>query len=199
MSSHHFVKEGQEPALLILDAPTFDVAGPLLEWAPLIIVAQQAVEIVLSWNIKIDVVLAIETDIPDTSNKLVNQAPLTILSYSQEESPLINALHFLIRTKQLAVNIFANDSDQTIALAESFADQLQITVIDGTLKWSGITSGHYSKWATVKTPFLVKESKKQQSFKIVGLASGDSGYESVAEGVITIESNALFWVGETRF
>src|SRR5262245_23981535 len=115
MSSHHFVKEGQEPALLILDAPTFDVVGPLLEWAPLVVVAQQAVEMVLSWNIKIDVVLAIEKDISDLTKQLSNQAPLKILSYSAEESPLANALHFLIRTKQSAVNILANDGVEAMS------------------------------------------------------------------------------------
>ena len=199
MSSHHFVKEGQEPALLILDAPPFDVAGPLLEWAPLIVVAEKAVEMVLSWNIKIDVVLATEANIPDITSKLANQAPLTILSYSSDESPLINALHFLIRTKQLAVNIFAKHAGETIGLAESFTDQLQITIIDGALKWSAITSGQYSKWATAKTRFLVKESKSLQSFNLAGLAKTDGSYESIIDGVIKIESNALFWVGETRF
>ena len=60
MSSHHFVREGQEPALLILDALAFDIAGPLLEWAPLVVVAQSAVDEVMLWNIKMDVVLAEE-------------------------------------------------------------------------------------------------------------------------------------------
>lgn len=199
MSSHHFVKEGQEPALLILDAPIFDVVGPLLEWAPLVVVAQQALEMVLSWNIKMDVVLAKEVDISVLTKQLSNQAPLTILSYSPEESPLANAMHYLIRTKQSAVNVLANDSVKAMSLLESFVDQLQITVIDGSLKWSAITSGEFSKWATAKTRFLLKESRSQQPFDLAGLAKADASYESVVEGVIKIGSNALFWVGETQF
>ena len=57
MSSHHFVKEGQEPALFILDNIPFQYAESLLEWVPLVMVADRALENVLHWGIKIDVVL----------------------------------------------------------------------------------------------------------------------------------------------
>ncbi len=42
MSSHHFVKEGQEPALFILDNIPFHYAESLLEWVPLVMVADRA-------------------------------------------------------------------------------------------------------------------------------------------------------------
>ena len=42
MSSHHFVKEGQEPALLIMDALSLALIEPLLEWAPQVIVCENA-------------------------------------------------------------------------------------------------------------------------------------------------------------
>ncbi len=159
MSSHHFVKEGQEPALLILDALTFDIAGPLLEWAPMVVVAQPAVEEVILWNIKMDVVLADDKDVQALSSRLVDQAPLTILSHASDESPLINALYFLIRKKQNGVNIFSSNPDETILLAEKFADQLQISIMDGTLKWSGVTSGHFEKWMTAKTPIYLEKKR----------------------------------------
>jgi hypothetical protein len=39
MSSHHFVRDQQEPALLILalEAFTYDSLGELLEWVPTVI------------------------------------------------------------------------------------------------------------------------------------------------------------------
>jgi len=195
MSSHHFVKEGQEPALVILDALTFDVAGPLLEWAPLVVVVQGALDNVLLWNIKIDAVLAKEINVKDLSSKLASQAPLTILAHSPEESPLINALYFLIRKKQNAVNIFSANATETIAIAEKFAGQLQVNVMDGTLKWSAIASGHFEKWMAARTIVFLKEGTRQQSIDLKGLKKVDDHYESVVDGMVSLESKWLFWVG----
>ena len=60
MSSHHFVKEQQEPAVFILDAEHIhlDRISGLLEWVPTILVSEKALDRVLSWGIKIDVILA---------------------------------------------------------------------------------------------------------------------------------------------
>lgn len=196
MSSHHFVKEGQEPALLILDAPSFEVAGPLLEWAPMVIVAQQAIDDVLLWNIKVDVVLAKDADVKDLGSKLASQAPLTILGHSPEESPLINALYFLIRKKQSAVNIFSSQAIETIELVESFAPELQISVMDGALKWSAISSGHFEKWMTANSRFFLKEGRQQQPVVFRGLKNLGDHYESLNDGMVKLESASLFWVGE---
>ena len=47
MSSHHFVKEQQEPAVFILEVEgiSFETVAPLLEWSPTLLVAQEAVEV----------------------------------------------------------------------------------------------------------------------------------------------------------
>ena len=57
MSSHHFVKEDQEPALIIADASavSFEKIQELLEWSPTVIVMESSLEMVLSWGIKMDV------------------------------------------------------------------------------------------------------------------------------------------------
>ena len=199
MSSHHFVKEGQEPALLILDALKFDVVGPLLEWAPLVLVGQPALDDVLLWNIKIDVVLAKEINVKDLSSRLAGQAPLTILSHTSDEVPLINALHFLIQKKQNAVNIFSAHADEAIAMAEKFADHLQINIIDGSTKWSAIASGHIEKWMAAGTMVFLKKSKRQQSIDLKGLKKLNDHYECLADGMVRLESRSLFWLGETRF
>lgn len=196
MSSHHFVKEGQEPALLILDALDFEIAGPLLEWAPLVIVAQNAVEDVLLWNIKMDVVLSKEESVRELTDELSSQAPLTILAHGAAESPLVNALYFLISKKQTAVNIFASDTSGTILLAEPFAERLQISVMDGNIKWSGVANGHFEKWLSSKSSVHLRPSQPQQSFSVEGLKQAGDHYENESDGMIFIHSPALFWVGE---
>lgn len=198
MSSHHFVKEGQEPALLILDAPTFEVAGPLLEWAPLVVVAKHAVGDVLLWSIKMDVVLADEKSAPELRNDLADQSPLTILSHQPGESPLVSGLHFLIRKKQTGVNIFAAEIDSTILQVEAFVDRLQISIINENLKWSSVTSGHFEKWLSSGTPLFLRESKPQQNIDLNGLRKVNAYFQAVDDGMIRIQSDALFWVGEIQ-
>lgn len=195
MSSHHFVKEGQEPALLILDALTFDIAGPLLEWVPLVVVAQPAIDQVLLWNIKIDVVLTKEIHVNDISNGLSDQTPLTILRHSREESPLISGLNFLISKQQSAVNIFSASAMTTMATAERFADKLQINVMDGTLLWSAIATGHFEKWMSAGTITFLKGSLAQQSIGLHGLKEVDDHFESLADGIVRLESDYPFWIG----
>lgn len=196
MSSHHFVKEGQEPALLILDALTFDVVGPLLEWAPLVVVAERAIDDVLVWNIKMDVVLTEETRVVELTHKLIDQAPLRILSHTREESPLINALYLLIREKQVAVNVISSDTERTIGVVERFSDQLQINVIDGQTKWSAIANGLFEKWVPAGTTLSVRRGSPLQHIDFKGLSTVDDYFQSPDDGLIQVRSETLFWVGE---
>ena len=59
MSSHHFVKEGQEPALIIANGATcsYDLLTSLLEWCPYVVVLDGAYDRVHSLQIRPDVVI----------------------------------------------------------------------------------------------------------------------------------------------
>ena len=59
MSSHHFVREGQEPALIIANGAACDPErmGQLLEWNPFVLVLDGALHRVLELGIRIDAVL----------------------------------------------------------------------------------------------------------------------------------------------
>src|ERR1700748_3107104 len=59
MSSHHIVREKQEPALLILGMDTFsdELLGQLLEWSPTVIATELMAEKLHSEGIKVDLIL----------------------------------------------------------------------------------------------------------------------------------------------
>jgi uncharacterized Rossmann fold enzyme len=59
MSSHHFVRDGQEPALIIANGAECDseLLGQLLEWNPYVLVLDGALQRVLDMNIRVDAVL----------------------------------------------------------------------------------------------------------------------------------------------
>jgi len=196
MSSHHFVKEGQEPALLILDALPYGLTGTLLEWAPLVVVSERAVDQITSYNIKMDVVLSPENRVDELTQKLMAQAPIKILSHRGDESPIVNALNFLIRTRQFAVNILTLFPDEIFGQIEQFTDKLQIAIIDEKIRWSAIPSGSYEKWVMTNSQFFIKKRLDTQSMKTQGLRNQLGNFESVQNGIISLKSDGLFWVGE---
>ena len=59
MSSHHIVRDDQEPALIIANGAACqpEFLGQLLEWSPLVVVLDAAMERVMELDIKVDVLL----------------------------------------------------------------------------------------------------------------------------------------------
>lgn len=180
MSSHHIIREDQEPALLIMDANAVAIeqVHELLEWSPTVIVAESALNDVLSWGIKIDVVLTSVDKVSGMTTLLHDQFPLKVLSYNNVDEVLSTALYFLIARKQKAVNII---SAAPLENFEAF-EALDISVFQLGRKWSLIRSGHFEKWLpagrTIKT-FPDKEEMK-----------------TAVEGVISIKKGKPFWFSE---
>jgi hypothetical protein len=193
MSSHHFVKEGQEPALLIVSAVSLSLIEPLLEWAPQVIVYEDALEPVLGWGIKIDVVISKPGSIEALSQKLIAQAPVKFLSGEPGDDVTL-ALYFLISTKQQAVSIIADDAHALFDQLSAFLPQLGITLLTRGVKWSGISPGSYKKWLPAASGLLVYAKSKPVA--ITGLKGSDSHYEVLQDGFITLAFDTPFWVGE---
>lgn len=136
MSSHHIVREKQEPALLIVDLVHFntELLGQLLEWSPTILATESSYEEVNSLAIKIDVVL---TSIPDfhvqENTRLV---PCM-------DDPLEDALKYLVALGFPAVNIITNSfhlKDYVL-----FVDLIDLVIFVGDKKIFPVRSG-FSKW-----------------------------------------------------
>ena len=121
MSSHHFVKEGQEPALLIIDPLSHELIAPLLEWAPLVIVLDHAIDQVLHWGIKIDVVIAATQAVDDLADRLDHQTPLKIIACTPKEDPIEKSVLFLEESKQGSLNILADNDQEIIRVIEDAA------------------------------------------------------------------------------
>lgn len=194
MSSHHFVKEGQEPALLIAEALSFELAEPLLEWAPLVVVCDTALDEVLHWGIKIDVVLGEASQVQSLQDKMMEQAPVKILSYQPDEDPLENALHFLIASKNTAVNIMTSAVKNRLHLAKKFS-QIQIVLMDHNYKWS-LHTHPFEKWVPAGTSLLIHPHDPSQKFTFTGLISEGEHVTTSIDGLIGIESDNTFWIGE---
>jgi hypothetical protein len=197
MSSHHVVREGQEPALFILDPVSFELASPFLEWAPMVLVSDNALDTVLKWGIKIDAVL---TDIDReeiVAAKIATQMPVEIIPLMAEEPLVKHALHYLIGRKQSGVNVLASRPEEIFSPAEIVLKQLNVSIMDENLRWSGISTGRFEKWVMVNSVISIRKSNDSQSMEVKGLIERDGCFESTGEGMISIRSDRFFWVAES--
>lgn len=154
----------------------------LLEWSPTVIVTERALERVLSWGIKIDVVIALEQHVDKLTASLHDQFPLKILSAVTEKETLDTALNFLIASKQKAVTIVSK------AMLESFEkfSSLDIAVIQTGKRWVFIRSGHFEKWLPRNTVLLIHPESNPS--------------ESMVEqdGILSIHRDQSFWVSQVN-
>ncbi len=197
MSSHHFVREGQEPALLILDPVGFELAGPFLEWAPVVLVSEIALDAVLSWGIKLDAVLVSREHEATVAAKVADQAPVEIITMKPGASPVIPAFSYLISMKQASVNVLTLTPDAVFDQAEAANRHLHVNIVDGTTIWSGISAGRFEKWVTAKAPISIRQRLDSHSIVVQGLTRKGDRFESVEEGMISIRSDSFFWVAES--
>lgn len=192
MSSHHIVREDQEPALLILNAHaiSFDRVQELLEWMPTVIVSADQVETVVGWGIKVDSVLTPLADVEVWKNKLVDQAPVKFLSYNPVDDPLTTAFYFLTASKATAVNCMLGSIDELTKI-ELFAG-LDVEVFVNNKLWRWIKTGHFEKWIPANTRlYLLPEHLKSEHPEFV------SGYFRVEkDGIVEFNSKHSFWIGE---
>ena len=99
MSSHHIDRDDQEPALIIANgaACSEELLGQLLEWSPLVIVLDSAIERVLELGIKVDVLLGDFDRGFDPQFYKESQYPIEIVhTPNQDKTDLEKAFDYLM-------------------------------------------------------------------------------------------------------
>lgn len=138
MSSHHVVREKQEPALVIAngEACSSDLLGQLLEWSPTVIVLDGALERALRLGIKIDVILG-DFDGKDPESIRESQYPVKVIhTPDQLYTDLEKAILYLIEEDFPAANILwatGRRADHTLAnisILPKYAHRISLKIID---------------------------------------------------------------------
>jgi thiamine pyrophosphokinase len=159
MSSHHIVRDDQEPALIIANGAecSRDLLDQLLEWSPFVVVLDSAIERVLHLAIKIDVLLGDFDRGFDPEYYKEKQYPLEIVhAPDQNKTDLEKAFDFLITKGHKAVNVIwatGKRADHTITNITNivrFRDQLKIVIIDDHSKVF-LLPKKFEKWYTKDT------------------------------------------------
>src|SRR5690606_11940776 len=159
MSSHHIVRDDQEPALIIANgaACSNELMGQLLEWSPLVIVLDNAINRVMELGIKVDVLLGDfdEGFNPGEYKKL--QYPLEIIyAPDQEKTNLEKAFDYLIDRNIPAANVIwatGRRADHTITNITNivrYRNRLKIVILDDHSKIF-LLPQRFEKWYPAQT------------------------------------------------
>lgn len=140
MSSHHVVRDLQEPALIIANgaACSEDLLNQLLEWSPYIVVLDGAMHRVLQLGIKVDVLLG---DFDRNAHRFEEistlQHPIEIVhTPDQNKTDLEKAIDFLIEKGHRAVNVVwatgrrADHTFTSIANIIRYYNRITVTFLD---------------------------------------------------------------------
>jgi thiamine pyrophosphokinase len=160
MSSHHIVREKQEPALIIAngEACSDEMLGQLLEWSPFVVVLDQAIYRVLDRGIKVDAWLGDFDQDHDFDAIREQQHPLEIVpTPDQDKTDLEKAIEFLIGRGFPAANIVwatgrrADHAITNITNLVRYKTQIQLVLYDDYSKIFPLV-GTFEKWYTADTP-----------------------------------------------
>lgn len=160
MSSHHIVRDDQEPALIIANGASCnsELLGQLLEWSPLVIVLDSAIERVMPLDIKVDVLLGDFDRNFDVDFYREKQYPIEIVhTPDQNKTDLEKAFDYLIARKIPAVNVVwatgkrADHTITNISCIVSYSTKLKIVILDDHSKIF-LLPRKFQKWYTANTP-----------------------------------------------
>ncbi len=206
MSSHHIVRDDQEPALIIANGESCsnELLGQLLEWSPIVVVLDSAMTRVVELGIKVDVLLG-DFDRNFNAEKYKNtQYPIEIVhTPNQNKTDLEKAFDYLIERKIPAVNVVwatGRRADHTITNVTNivrYQKDLKIVILDDYSKVFQLPK-KYQKWYPANTilsliPIGSVESISSQNLKYplqddtltIGYRTGSSN-SVLQDGIVTI-------------
>lgn len=159
MSSHHIVRDDQEPALIIANgaACSRELLNQLLEWSPLVVVLDSAIDRVLELGIKVDVLIGDFDRNFDYNYYKKLQYPIEIIQLEEQETYDIDkAINYLIERKIPAANIVwatGRRMDHTmtnITNLVKYQEKIKLVMLDDYSKIFPLPQ-NFTKWYPAQT------------------------------------------------
>jgi len=180
MSSHHIVREKQEPALYIHQIGDFneEYLGQLLEWSPTLIVNGAIYEKVVSLGLKVDVVLNA------LDGRAFQENTKSIAGPGDEFNTVLN---YLIAEKYPAVNII--DVDKKLVDLSYYLPDINIVLFSATEK-SYAVQNSFSVWKPAGTVFKIDMNSYFETSNLAQNADGD--FVVIKDGFVELTFNAPY-------
>ena len=151
MSSHHTIRENQEPAVFLLETEAIDseMLRDVLEWSPLLICSEPCLAWILEQGLKIDAVIAKKEQKDEIFHLLSHQLPVRYIV--QEDSSLQNGLAYIASTQNPSCYLFADWNAYLPFAEEVFLSTTNITWLRGQQQAFLLKNRAYSKWYAIGT------------------------------------------------
>ena len=188
MSSHHIVRENQEPALLIEDLFLIDEEdlGQLVEWSPTIAIENDMLDPLNARGYKFDIVFSQTPADPVQEN-------LKVIPYSNNF--LRTAIEYLIEHDYKAVNIITDQISH--ADYHRYLDLINVVLLAKGMRYYFATTG-FTKWKAGGEQ--LKIDSQNEEITTEGLRKiGDDLYEMEKEGLFKLgfSKSKYILIGET--
>lgn len=184
MSSHHIIREKQEPALLVLGLDKFDdeLLGQLLEWSPTVMVTEAMAEKLNAYGIKVDWIIT-----NNTSGDI--QSDVKLLQVDNE--PIISsALKHLTANNYPAVNVVTDELRLDDYLP--FINKINLVIFYNNQKIYPVTTG-YSKWKPEGD--VIELLSTPTNLQYTGLNRlSDTSFKTLQDGFFTLHFDDPFVV-----
>jgi len=185
MSSHHIVRENQEPALLIEDLFLIDEEdlGQLLEWSPTIVIEERTMDLLDARGYKFDIVF--------TKNAIdASQENLKVISY--DVAFLKAAIEYLIAHQYKAVNIVSDQLD--LGYYRAYLEQINIVLFSKGFRYYFVKTG-FTKWKAEGERILIVSADKDEDIKRTGLTKiNEKEYEMENDGLFILEFSHVKYI-----
>ncbi len=191
MSSHHIVRDEQEPALLVLDTAAISKTHlwQLLEWSPVVMANDASAQQLISWGHKIDYWLS-------KHKKAGMNLECEVIQLTGAQTALTEAVDLLHNRNHWAVNIIGNpEALPVFALPQ--LQNLQLVLFEGGQRIAKTRAGRFKKWLPMRTElhvqplsegtFLSSEGFQQDLDNV--LLTDEMGLTVAADQLVTITSN----------
>ncbi|UKJ07603.1 thiamine pyrophosphokinase [Solitalea lacus] len=182
MSSHHIVREKQEPALIIYSNEGFneEYLGQLLEWSPTVFVYEEEHDYLLSTGIKIDVLFTRnDKNIPEIQEltRIIELNPYSIET----------ALELLIEEEYPSVNIIGPAT--LLPQLANYIDKIDLVLFDHQLKIFPVKT-HLDKWYASGETITIINFNSENDFSIRGAkALNNITFTTITNGIVTITTS----------
>ena len=159
MSSHHFVTDGQEPALIIANGAICndELLGKSLEWSPFVMVLDGALQAVLDRNIAFNAVSGDFDSEPHAKQKVDHLNHVEVYyTPDQDQTDLEKGIDICLQKGFKDIHVLwgtGNRTDHLLAninLIIRYQSEVNLIFWDDFQKVYGIRSG-FSKWYTKDT------------------------------------------------
>ncbi|HLS96623.1 MAG TPA: hypothetical protein VK017_13770 [Sphingobacterium sp.] len=173
MSSHHIVRENQEPALLVAAVGVLDSEqmGQLLEWSPTILADDQTVDFLLAEQIKVDIVF---------TNRAASYYQEQIKTLPLERGLLIDGLSYLAKSNYGSVNILCDTLPDDLC---AHVNGLTAVVFCDDRRYVYVQH-RYEKWKEAGSRIFVQEN----------VLKSLSGLRKIARHVFETEQDGFFYL-----